>query len=78
MATNSELNKWISPDKQLPEKKEQPYQVLVACRKTLGGVYEGQPVRRFIQDWVVRQWPQNFIAWQYDPVGLPSEAHHEE
>lgn len=56
---------WVSVDERLPEKRELPYQVIVCCVKEHGddSMYAGKAVRRFQQDWVVRQWPQNFTHW---------------
>lgn len=62
---------WIPVTERLPEQRAEPYQVLVACVKRMGGMYEGKPVRRFIQDWAVRQWPQNFTHWM---EGIPFPA----
>lgn len=60
---------WIKTADRLPEKREQPYQVIAASNKQLGGIYEDLGVcrRGFYQDWVVRQWPQNFPAWMPAP-----------
>ena len=60
---------WIKVSDRLPEKRDKPYQVVGACNKQLRGVYEelGVCTRGFYQDWVVRRWPQNFVAWMYGP-----------
>lgn len=69
---------WVKCSDRLPVERERPYQVMVASVKTMGGLYEGKPVRRFIQDWAVRCWPQNFIAWQEDNIGFPCVAEGEQ
>jgi hypothetical protein len=30
-------------------------------------MYAGRGMRRFMQDWVVRRWPQNFTHWMEAP-----------
>ena len=62
-------DQWISVADDLPKERASAYQVLVACNKPQGGMYEGMCVRRYVQDWVVRSWPDQFVAWMYDPVG---------
>jgi hypothetical protein len=61
--------RWIPVAESLPEEREQPYQVIVACVKTHGEdtMYAGRGMRRFMQDWVVRRWPQNFTHWMEAP-----------
>lgn len=61
----SELERdgWIPVSESVPEDKGTPRQVIVVCTKQYGGNYKGQGQRRFIQDWVVRSWPQNFTHW---------------
>lgn len=54
---------WIPVEQSLPEQRAEPYQVIAACKKTYDGQYTGKQIRRFQQDWVVRQWPQNFTHW---------------
>ncbi len=56
---------WVSVDHRLPEEREQPYQVIVAAVKQHDqkSMYAGLNQRRFLQDWVVRRWPQNFTHW---------------
>lgn len=54
---------WILTTEGLPEVRDEPYQVIVVCVKRHGGQYPDRGVRRFLQDWVVRQWPQNFTHW---------------
>lgn len=57
--------RWIPATERLPEERERPYQVIVACVKQhdADSMYGGKGVRRFQQDWVVRRWPQNFTHW---------------
>lgn len=62
-------NKWIDPQKEVPEDRGEPYQVIAAQVKQMGGVYSGTHKRIFTQDWHIRLWPDNFVAWQYDCVG---------
>lgn len=62
-------NKWIRVETDLPEDRGKPYQVIAAQSKEVGGVYAGTYRRIFTQDWHVRTWPKNFVAWQYDCVG---------
>lgn len=64
------MSEWISPSEELPEDRGEPYQVIAAQKKVMGGLYEGTHRRIFTQDWHVRRWPENFIAWQYDCVGV--------
>jgi len=66
-------NNWINTQDGLPEDRGEPYQVIAAQVKTMGGVYTGTHKRIFTQDWHVRMWPQNFICWQYDCVGVVFE-----
>lgn len=61
--------RWIPVTEALPEDRGEPYQVIAAQKKQMGGVYEGAYRRIFTQDWHIRLWPQNFVAWQYDPFG---------
>ncbi len=72
--TEAAKPQWVKCSDSLPEERPVPYQVMVACIKPIGGMYAGQPVRRFLQDWVVRRWPHMFIAWQYDNVGQPDQT----
>lgn len=62
---------WISTKTRLPEDRSAPYQVIAACHKELGGNYKGLAKRGFYQDWVVRRWPQNFLAWMEAPAHIP-------
>lgn len=62
-------NNWIKVEDGLPEDRGEPYQVIAAQKKDAGGLYAGTYRRIFTQDWHVRRWPQNFVAWQYDCVG---------
>lgn len=44
------------------------YQVLALCAKRYeGGNYDGEPKRGVYQDWVLRQWPQNYLFWMPIP-----------
>lgn len=56
---------WISVDERLPDERENAYQVIVCAVKTYDSksMYAGLNQRRFLQDWVVRRWPQNFTHW---------------
>jgi len=63
-----EMN-WISVKDRLPEDMGEPYQVIGALIKEDGGNYKGTYIRKFVQDWNVRMWPNNFISWCPDPVG---------
>jgi len=65
------MSEWINVKDRLPEKREKDYQVMVCCKKQHGGNYAGQPIRRFMQDWNVRKYPDNFTAWMYDPLPEP-------
>ena len=72
------MNKWINTSFGLPEDRGEPYQVIAAQKKTMGGVYKGTHRRIFTQDWHIRLWPKNFIAWQYDCVGVVFEGDFKE
>lgn len=70
---------WIPTADSLPEDRGVPYQVIAAAAKELGGNYRGMAARGFYQDWVVRRWPQNFLAWMDAPEhvsmpGMPKET----
>lgn len=55
---------WVSVFEGLPPTREKAYQVIVICyKKHREGNYEGRGIRRFVQDWVVRNWPENFTHW---------------
>lgn len=56
---------WISVDERLPEQIDYPYQVVAIAKKAHGkeSCYPGEGIRRVQQDWVIRQWPQNFTHW---------------
>jgi hypothetical protein len=56
---------WIAVADRLPEKREKPYQVLALCvkRHKQGTCYPGEPMRGVYQDWVLRNWPQNYTHW---------------
>ncbi|HHG8604437.1 TPA: hypothetical protein ACPYUD_003674 [Morganella morganii] len=61
--------KWIKASEQLPEAKEHNYQVIALCRKKyVGGNYDGEPKKTIVQDWVIRQWPNNFLYWSSIPA----------
>lgn len=64
--TEAALMAWHQVSTTPPPVLEIPYQVLVICVKEHGkdSVYAGQGIKRVQQDWVVRQWPQNFTHWQ--------------
>lgn len=62
---------WIYTKDRLPEDKGKPYQVIAAANKAMTGNYAGMATRGFYQDWVVRCWPQNFIAWMDAPPHIP-------
>lgn len=57
----------ISFTSSLPPDKGVAYQVIAASAKENDGNYTGTAKRGFYQDWVVRRWPQNFIAWMDAP-----------
>lgn len=61
----AKLPRWIPVGDRLPEEREQPYQVIVCAVKQHDpkSMYAGLNQRRFLQDWVVRRWPQNFTHW---------------
>lgn len=63
--------KWIQVSDRLPPDTGKPYQVIAAANKQRGGIYKGFLVRGFYQDWVVSQWPQNFVVW----MDAPSEIY---
>ena len=63
------MSAWIKVDDFLPADTGKPYQVIAAHVKENSGNYKGTHKRIFVQDWNVRLWPQNFIAWQYDNLG---------
>ena len=65
---------WISVDERLPEQRDYPYQVVAIAKKAHGkeSCYPGEGIRRVQQDWVIRQWPQNFTHWMTLP---PSSTH---
>lgn len=68
---------WIKTSEQLPEAKERNYQVIALCRKKyVGGNYDGEPKKTIVQDWVVRQWPNNFLYWSIIPA-LPQPSQKE-
>lgn len=68
---------WISINERLPEEREAAYQVIVVCAKEYDGNYKGKGLRRFMQDWVVRRWPQNFTHWM-PAMDWPAAAPHTE
>ena len=63
------MSEWIKVEDGLPKERGKSYQVLAAQVKENGGNYKGTHKRIFVQDWAVRCWPENFVAWCYDPVG---------
>ena len=63
------MSKWVKVEDGLPEDRGEPYKVIGAQIKENGGLYKGTYTRKFVQDWHVRTWPKNFVAWCYDPVG---------
>jgi hypothetical protein len=58
---------WIPTSTSLPPDTGTAYQVIAACAKENAGNYAGTAKRGFYQDWGVRRWPQNFIAWMDAP-----------
>ena len=62
---------WISVEDRLPEERAKPYQLIVICTKKMEGMYQDRGIRRFIQDWTVRRWPQNFTHW-IEAMPLPA------
>lgn len=65
---------WIYTKDELPPDIGTPYQVIAATKKELGGNYKGKSQRGFYQDWVVRRWPNNFIAWMSAPSHIEHNA----
>ncbi|WP_423459930.1 Lar family restriction alleviation protein [Ottowia sp. VDI28] len=65
---------WISVDERLPEQRERARHVVAIWKKTYAADsnYPGEGVRRVVQDWVVRTWPQNFTRWSELPPLPPS------
>jgi hypothetical protein len=56
--------KWIKTKTKLPPKRPNPYQVLVTCIKVYeDGNYKEHGKKTVVQDWVVRQWEENFTHW---------------
>lgn len=64
-ATVASAGPWLRVENQLPELREAPYLVLTIASKVYpeASSFAGEGVRRVHQDWVVRQWPQNFTHW---------------
>ena len=62
--------KWIYTKDKLPQQAEKPYQVIAATTKPAEENMRGKAKMGFYQDWVVRQWPENFIAWMPAPISL--------
>ena len=58
---------WIYTKDRVPEDTGTAYQVIAVTKKPMGGNYEGYYKRGFYQDWVLRQWPNNYIAWMPAP-----------
>jgi hypothetical protein len=55
---------WINIETRLPPKRNKAYQVLARCVKVYGeGNYQGQHQKTVVQDWVIREWKQNFTHW---------------
>lgn len=55
---------WVSVKDRLPEEKDKAYQVIGICsKKYVGGNYDGQGKKGIYQDWVIRQWPNNYTHW---------------
>ncbi len=64
------MSKWIKIADALPEDRGKAYQVMAAQVKIYtAGNYKGHHKRIFVQDWNVRLYPKNFVAWQYDTIG---------
>lgn len=68
------MGEWIKCSDRLPEKRERDYQVIASCVKKYGDDtnYPGEGIKGIRQDWVIRQWPQNFTHWM--PLPVLSEA----
>ena len=66
---------WIKVSDHLPpEIVGRNYQVIAASTKPAGGDYVGFCTLTIVQDWVVRLWPKNFVAWYpiSEQVPLPA------
>jgi hypothetical protein len=64
---------WIAVADRLPEQREKPYQVIALCVKRYKEMcYAGEPIRGIYQDWVLRNWPQNYSHWMLFPA-LPAD-----
>ena len=64
------MGEWIKCSDRLPKERERAYQVIASCVKKYGDDtnYPGQGVKGVYQDWVIRQWPQNFTHWMPLPM----------
>lgn len=62
-------NPWIAiTPETMPQAREKAYQMLAICKKEWeDGNYAGQHKKGIYQDWVIRQWPQNYVAWMEIP-----------
>jgi hypothetical protein len=68
------MSEWVAVSERLPEKREKPYQVIALCVKRYkeDTCYAGEPIRGVYQDWVLRNWPQNYSHWMpFPPVPEP-------
>ena len=68
---------WIPCGETLPENTGTRYKVFAICTKKiesqdLDSPYFGQGILGVYQDWIVRNWPDNFTYWM--PMPLPPAA----
>ncbi len=63
------MSTWISVEERLPEKRDKSYQLITCAKKVYEQHtnYPGEGIKAINQDWVVRQWPQNFTHWAEMP-----------
>lgn len=55
---------WVKVSERSPEQKDKSYQVVAVSSKVYeSGNYAGEKKKTIVQDWVVRNWPQNFTHW---------------
>jgi hypothetical protein len=57
--------KWTPTSERLPDDRGRAYQVVAICKKVYpeGTNYAGKGVRGVYQDWVLRNWPDNYTHW---------------